>query len=335
MQFKICVIGCGGIAFQMHGYAYRKYAALHNDTRLAACCDIDEKKAHDFKEKFGFEKSYTDFRVMLREEKPDAVCLNAPVPLTASLACEILKAGYPLMMEKPPGRNREETFDILRAAENSGKIHQVAFNRRFIPILDFLVRELREQYKPEDIQSIGCEFFRVNRRDPDFSTTAIHGIDTVRYIAGADYQEIHFYYQEMPEIGKGVGSFFLHGLFSSGASVQLRFCPMAGVRFERITVNAGDSSYLALLPYNDSCDSPGIYLHYRNDKLQKQISGEEICGSTELFMTNGFYQEDAAFFDAVKAGRQPESNLYSAIQPVEIADYIRKREKYYTVEGRR
>ena len=69
MPFKICVVGCGGIAFQMHGRAYKKYAALHGDAILAACCDIDEKKAQNFGEQFGFKKSYTDYRAMLGEEK--------------------------------------------------------------------------------------------------------------------------------------------------------------------------------------------------------------------------------------------------------------------------
>ena len=327
MPFKICVIGCGGIAFQMHGHAYKKYAALHDDTILSACCDTDQKKASDFREQFGFRKSYTDFREMLKNEKPDAVCLNAPVPLTAVLSCEILRLGFPLILEKPPGRNREETLAITAAA---GKIiHQVAFNRRFIPVLDYMVKELRSQYKPEEIQSIGCEFFRVNRKDPDYSTTAIHGIDTVRYVAGADYREIDFFYREMPEAGNGCADFFLQGEFCSGAFAQLRFCPVTGVRFERITVNTADSTFLALLPYGDSCDSPGKFLHYKNDKLVREITGEEICGSTEIYMTNGFYMEDAAFFDAVKAGRQPESNLQSGLQSVEIADCIRRREKKY------
>ena len=329
MSFKICVTGCGGIAFQMHGHAYKRYAELHNDTILAACCDIDSRKAGDFREQFGFAKSYTDYRVMLREEKPDAVCLNAPVPLTASIASEILQAEFPLILEKPPGKNRDETLRILEAAEKGKQIHQVAFNRRFIPVLEKLAGELRAQYRPEEIQSIGCEFFRVNRRDADFSTTAIHGIDTVRFLAGSDYEEIHFYYREMPKIGEGAGDFFLQGQFRSGACTQLRFCPMTGARFERITVNVGDSTYLALLPYVNSTDSPGRLLHYRNDKIISEINGEEICGSSEIFMTNGFYQEDASFFDAVKSGKQPESNLQSALQSVEIADCIRKRQKEY------
>ena len=331
MPFKICVTGCGGIAFQMHGHAYKKYVEQHGDTELSACCDIDESRAVKFRGQFGFKKHYTDYRAMLREEKPDAVCLNAPVPMTAALAGEILETGYPLILEKPPGRNREEIMGMIKAAEKNKTIHQVAFNRRFIPVVDYLVRELSQagHYKNQSIQSIGCEFFRFNRKDPDFSTTAIHGIDAVRYIAGSGYGKIDFFYQEMPELAEGAGNFYLNGVFDSGTFAQLRFCPNTGVRFERITVNAGDSTYLALLPYGDSQDSPGKLLHYREDRLVKEVSGRDLCGSSEIFMTNGFYRENESFFDDVRAGRQPSCDLRSGLQSVEIMDCIRKRQKFY------
>ena len=329
MSFKICVISCGAIAFQMHGPAYKKYAALHTDTDLAACCDLDEKKAGEFREKFGFKKHYRDYKEMLKEEKPDAVCLNSPAQITAGLAREILTEGYNLIMEKPPGINLEETLSILEAAEKSKVIHQVAFNRRFHPVLDYLVRELRGNYKNEDIHNIGYELYRFKRRDLDFAITAIHGIDTARYIAGSDYKELQFNYQDLPDVAPGAANFYLQGTFLSGAWANLRFCPMTGVVYERAIVNVRDNTYLALMPYGASQDSPGRFFHYRDDKLVKAISGEEISGSSEIFMTNGFYQEISSFFDAVKAGRQPESNLQSSLQSVEVADCMRRRVREY------
>jgi predicted dehydrogenase len=333
MAFKIGVIGCGGIAFNMHGPAYRKYADLHDDTVLAACCDIDAAKMSEFKKQFGFRAGYTDYKEMLKIEKPDLVCLNVPVHLTSPMACDILRAGFPLILEKPPGRNREEVLAILDAAEKGKAAHMVAFNRRFNPVITALREELKNNFRPDEIQTLQCEFYRVNRRDSDFSTTAIHGIDTLRFIADADYEEIHFYYQDLPFAGEGVRNIFMQGRFTSGAFAQLRFCPMTGVRVERITVMVKDSSYFAMLPYNDSIDSPGKLLHYRRDKLEKKISGESLTGgSTEIFETNGFYNEDAAFFDAVKNNLVPPSQLSTTLQSVELEDCIRRRVPVYHIE---
>jgi predicted dehydrogenase len=318
----------------MHGEAYKKYAALRRDTVLAACCDIDEEKARNFREKFGFLNHYTDYREMLKTEKPDAVCLNAPVKLTAELASAILEAGYPLILEKPPGRNREETLAIMKAAAKGQGFavpHQVAFNRRFIPVLDALVKDLRSSGRLADIQNISCEFFRINRQDPDFATTAIHGIDTVRYVADSDYEEVHFFYQELPFAEKGVCNITMECRFVSGAAAQLRFCPMTGITIERLTVNAGNDTFFALLPYQNSLDAPGSFLHYRGNQLIKELNGADLSGGTEIFKTNGFYQEDAAFFDAVREGRDPAGTLSTTLPSVEREDCIRRRVPEYHI----
>ena len=82
MPFKICTIGCGDLSMRYHGPAFRVYAESHPQVELTACCDIDTARVQAFREKFGFQKAYTDLHEMLDKEKPDAVCLMAPVALT-------------------------------------------------------------------------------------------------------------------------------------------------------------------------------------------------------------------------------------------------------------
>jgi myo-inositol 2-dehydrogenase / D-chiro-inositol 1-dehydrogenase len=72
-------------------------------------------------------------RRMLDTERPDAVSLVAPVERTCELACLILECGFPLLVEKPPGRTVAEVDRMIAAA--GGVAHQVAFNRRFAPLL--------------------------------------------------------------------------------------------------------------------------------------------------------------------------------------------------------
>jgi myo-inositol 2-dehydrogenase/D-chiro-inositol 1-dehydrogenase len=133
MSFKVCIVGCGNIANSVHGPSYKKYAETHEGISLAACCDIDDEKSRAFQNRFAFERQYTDIKQMLSAEIPDAVCLTSPPHLTSQLAVSILEQGYPLLMEKPPGRNREETLAIINAAEKGGVPNQVAFNRRYMP----------------------------------------------------------------------------------------------------------------------------------------------------------------------------------------------------------
>ena len=100
-----------------HGPAYQKYAMDNSDLKLTACCDVNKDSALLFMKKYGFKNHYQDFRKMLEEEKPDAVCLNVPAALNASFADEILKAGYPLLLEKPIGANLNEALTLKKNAE--------------------------------------------------------------------------------------------------------------------------------------------------------------------------------------------------------------------------
>ena len=189
MAFKICTVGCGGMSTSVHGPSHAKYAATHPGTLLAACCDLDEQKAIRYRDKFGYARHYSDLVEMLETEKPDAVCLIAPVDLTCELSCRILAMGFPLLMEKPPGKTVAELDRMIAAAEARGVPTQVAFNRRYTPV----VRALKGMVT--DLQHIRYDFTRVRRTDADFSLTAIHGVDAVRFLAGADYASVRFRYQ--------------------------------------------------------------------------------------------------------------------------------------------
>ena len=57
MAFKICTVGCGGMANGGHGPSFRKYAQEREGVVLAGCCDVDLQKAEDYRGKFGFQQA--------------------------------------------------------------------------------------------------------------------------------------------------------------------------------------------------------------------------------------------------------------------------------------
>ena len=197
-MFKICVIGCGAMAKSGHGPAFKKYAQEYNDTLLAGCCDIKREAAEEFAATFGFSRAYTDYRVMLDEVKPDVVSLLSPVELTSELAVSVLKLGYPLILEKPPGRNREEILAIDRAAREAGVSVRTAFNRRYTP----LVQKLKELLADEKIMNITYQMYRRGRSEPDFSTTSIHAIDAVSFVGGGKYKNVSITSRSFPRMAK-------------------------------------------------------------------------------------------------------------------------------------
>lgn len=330
MDFKVAVIGCGGIAVQGHGPAYRKYADLHPDVMLAACCDTNPNRAMAFQNQFGFTRHYTDFRLMLKREQPNAVCLLVPPEVTAPLAIEIMQMGFPLLVEKPPGLHADECRAMIATAQESEVPNQVAFNRRHTPLLRKLQELLHDNFCPGEIGNIECQMLRVGRTDPDFSTTAIHGIDAVRFLAGADFAEIRFRYREYPELGPGVADIFMDCVMESGTTAQLSFCPVAGVTVERADVNAKDHTFFLQVPLWRGLDSPGLLRHIHRGQIALELPGDELPESHRTFEAFGFYDENKAFFDALRAGQKPSDDISSGLQSVEVADCIRQRQAMFT-----
>jgi predicted dehydrogenase len=285
-----------------HGPSYRRYANEHPNTELAACCDIDLERAEGFRSDFNFARAYTDWRAMLAAEKPDAVCLLVNEQYLCELSCEILSMGIPLLLEKPPGLDAAETTRMAEAAAYHNVPHAVAFNRRSAPC----VLALRDAAAGcgEPIQRIHYELLRKGRRDADFSTTAIHGIDTLRFIAGADYAHISFAYQELPEFGPGVCNIAAECVLTSGAAASLLFAPVTGIVSESARVLTHGHCMEMSFPVTDK---------------------------TEFYVSNGFYAESLTFFEDIRAGQVPKHGLATAIQSVAVAECIRKRAKEYNL----
>lgn len=325
MTVRICSIGCGNHARGAHGPALRHIAAQQPDVELAACCDLDADRAEAFRRDFAFRAAYTDMAEMLDKEKPDGVCLVAHVELTCELACRVMEMGYAVLMEKPPGMNLLQVDRLIETAERRGMAAMVAFNRRFTPLIRALRDQLDAALAPHDIQHLRYEFTRFRRYDEDFSTTAIHGIDTVRFLMRADYQSVRFTYRPYPQLGAHVANVFMDCVMDSGATASLEFCPAAGLVVERAAVQAHDHTWYLHTPIRSSPDMPGLLRHYRPGQPVEEIAGDALVDSAEVFETSGFLQENAAFIDALREGRKPEPSPAESRQSVEIMQALRER----------
>ena len=324
MSFKICCIGCGDMATVGHGPAFRKYALENPEVILAACCDLDIDKAEQFCNHFGFAKFYTDMDEMLHREKPDAVSLMVPPALTAPLTEKLLKSGIPVILEKPPGLNREETLRLMEVAQRTGTPNQVAFNRRYMP----MVQRFKQLRQGRDDLFWQYDFYRSNRHDRDFSTTSIHGIDTIRYLAEKDYRQVDFHYYPNPADSTLVPVITLDFELVDGARGRITFNPASGICAERCTMHGTNEMIYAALPYhgiNGSMDGPGsILVTEKNQVILREEAPEE-----EFFVSNGFYGENAHFFDCIRNGIHPTGDIASGLQAVEIAQCIRFRKDSY------
>jgi predicted dehydrogenase len=301
---------------------------MTSGVHLAACCDRDAARAETFRTAFGYARAYTDIEEMLAKERPDAVNLIVPADVTADLAESVLLQGIPLMLEKPPGTGGRQVRRLMRAAAAQRTPNMVAFNRRFLPLVARLRAEL-SKYPPASLRYLRYELVRVGRIEADFSDTAIHAVDTARFLAASPYREVRFAYQRLPAFGPGVSNIYLRGSFTSGARFAIDVCPVAGAVLERAEAHLDGSSYTLHIPIWNEFDAPGRLQRLVDGRADLDISGADLTSGPQVFLTGGFYEETAAFFDAIRAGRAPEADLESSLQSVEIMECIRRRRGRY------
>ena len=86
----------------------------------------------------------------------------------------------------------------------------------------------------------------------------------------------------------------------------------------------GNSCFLHT-PIWNAFDYPGLLTWMKDGKVVECTTGFELTGSHEDYQLNGFYQEDAAFFEAICRGEKPVGDIRSGRQAVIIAQAIRER----------
>ena len=68
-------------------------------------------------------------------------------------------------------------------------------------------------------------------------------------------------------------------------------------------------------------------LHVHRGKVVLRLRGADpgLKLGPPASLDNGFYHENAAFFDTIRAGQRPVGDVASGLQAVEIADAVRQR----------
>jgi predicted dehydrogenase len=108
------IVGCGNISS-----TYLQAPLLFENLRVAACADIDRKRAQSQAEKYGVPKACS-VEQLLADPHIDVV-VNLTVPAAhAEVSLEALAAGKTLYSEKPLAINREDGLAILEAARAKG-----------------------------------------------------------------------------------------------------------------------------------------------------------------------------------------------------------------------
>ena len=128
---RFALVGCGG--------AGRKRAAsLGGGHSLTIVCDADPSRAASLAAGRGGTEAaevVPDWRVAVASSGADAVLVATPHHLLAPVAAAAMRAGKPVLVEKPAARSLAEAEELGRLAERCGVVLRVGLNHRYHPAI--------------------------------------------------------------------------------------------------------------------------------------------------------------------------------------------------------
>lgn len=307
-RLRIAVLGAGQHSVAHHGPALKRIRQRYPDgVELAAVCDIDRNKAHAYAEQFSFARVYADLDEMLAVETIDGLVVVTPVALTASIVAELLPRRIPLMIEKPPGQNPDETRRLLELAQRYNTPHMISFNRRFSPALVRAKQWLDDNAPDRPPQLAVARMLRHNRTEPTFVVdTGIHLVDATNCLMGQPVR-VTTYNRDQVWVS--------HVEFESSAA-KLVIAPQVGVNEETYELIGSDYSVRI-----DMMNCRLTILESGQTALDWQALDEE-----EPFYRSGAVGETEHFIDAIRQGHGFSPTLHDALLSMLTAEAIFNRQ---------
>ena len=128
-KVKLGFIGVGNMGQAAHLRNYASIAACE----VVAIAELREQTGNRVAERYGVPRVYHDHRELLANEKLDGVVCIQPFTRHGQLIPDILRAGLPVLTEKPLASSIEIGERIVQAARESGAWHMVGYHKRSDP----------------------------------------------------------------------------------------------------------------------------------------------------------------------------------------------------------
>lgn len=133
------IIGAGKIAHRfVKALSYEKNSSLY----AVSCRTYD--KAKRFADMYDCPIAYAGFDSVVNDENIDAVYIAVPHAYHKEWIIRCLKAGKPVLCEKPLALNEEEVKEIIAVQKDTGVLCMEAMKTRFVPLYKEIMRIVQD-----------------------------------------------------------------------------------------------------------------------------------------------------------------------------------------------
>ena len=165
----IGVIGMGWMG-EVHSRSYRAIPDRFYESgiipRLLVCADAVEARAQAAQQRFGFERSTTDWREVIADPAVEVVNVAAPNGMHLEIIQAAAQARKYIFCEKPVGKEPQETLQAAATAQKAGVLTGVGYNYRWAPLVQY-ARQLLAAEKLGRITHYHGRFLNGYASDPN------------------------------------------------------------------------------------------------------------------------------------------------------------------------
>ncbi len=278
--------------------------------------DLDRATAQARADEFGLSGARigADLDAMLAELKPDLL-FDVVVPVARrDVVATGLKHGCHVLSEKPMATSLAAGQELVKLAQQAGRVHAVVQNRRFISGVR-RIRRLLESGALGELTALHCDFFigahfggfREQMDNVLLLDMAIHTLDAARFMAGKAPLAVYCL-ETNPR-----GSWYGHG---AAANAIFEFSD--DVVFTYRGSWAAEGANTSWESAWRIVGTKGTLLWDGGEQFEaKVVAGEggflrelaaiEVPEPADIAQTHGHASVIAEFLGAIEAGRQPET----------------------------
>lgn len=278
--------------------------------------DLDRATAQARADEFGLSGARigTDLDAMLAELKPDLL-FDVVVPVARrDVVATGLRHGCHVLSEKPMATSLAAGQELVKLAQQAGRVHAVVQNRRFISGVR-RIRRLLESGALGELTALHCDFFigahfggfREQMDNVLLLDMAIHTLDAARFMAGKAPLAVYCL-ETNPR-----GSWYGHGaaanaIFEFSDDVVFTYrgswaAEGANTSWESAWRVVGTRGTLLW----DGGEQFEAKVVAGEDGFLRELAAIEVPEPADIAQTHGHASVIAEFLGAIEAGRQPET----------------------------
>jgi predicted dehydrogenase len=325
LMFAVSVIGVG-----QWGVNYLRVFRELDDAKVKWCCDTDKGRLEKIKKFFPEVFLTIDYNDILKDKEVSAVCIATPATTHYKIVKECLEAGKDVLVEKPITINSEETVELIKLAEKSGRILMVGHIFLYHPAVEKL-KELITKNELGEIYYLYSSRTGLGPIRADVNAMwdlAPHDISIFCYLLGT--QPISVNATGVARLRDKIEDVvFLTLRFPNNiiGHIHVSWFDYKKIR-KMVTVGSKKMAVFDDTETNEklkiiTATQPDERLHLTYDEFLRAIRYGDIY-TPSIDLTEPLKLEISHFMECIKNRKQPKTDGYNGLQVVKILEAAQK-----------